>query len=252
MGIMKKILIGCLILLTACQTATATQTPEISIQPTETSTLPPSPVPATLTPEPTHTLAPSPTPFPRLFTDEFDTALAGWSVLQGGNESVSNVRTEKGALILQMDSPYAWFYTVYGAHTYTDVRIDAQFTNRALTPASAGLMCRYSEEAGWFEFNVSTDGTYNVLLGRWLEVGVVEYLPIASGSSNAILPSGATQKIGIVCSGPTLYLYVNDTLFRQLDVMNYDLTEGKIGLTASSYENTPIVVGFDWVTISEP
>ena len=56
----------------------------------------------------------------------------------------------------------------------------------------------------------------------------------------------------MVCSGSTLYLYVNDTLFRRLDVTNYDLTEGTIGLAASSYENTPIVVGFDWVTISEP
>lgn len=250
MGIMKKILLGCLLLLSACQTSTSTPAP--AMPPTSTSTPPPSPVPATFTPEPTHTPAPSPTPFPRLFTDEFDAALAGWSVLQGGNESAPDVRTENGALLLQMDSPYAWFYTLYGAHTYADVRIDAQFTNRALTPASAGLLCRYSEEEGWFEFNVSTDGTYNVLFGRWLEVGVVEYLPIASGSSNAIQPSGATQTIGLVCSGTTLYLYVNDTLFRQLDVTNYDLTEGMIGLAASSYENTPIVVGFDWVTIREP
>jgi len=35
-------------------------------------------------------------------------------------------------------------------------------------------------------------------------------------------------------------------------VSHYELGEGKIGLAASSFENTPIVVGFDSVTLSEP
>jgi len=151
-----------------------------------------------------------------------------------------------------MDSPYTWLYALYGAQDYDNIRIDTQFTNRALTPASAGLMCRYSEEKGWFEYNVSADGTYNVLFGRWLSVGVVEYLPITDGTSKEILPTGTTQTIGLTCADATLWLYVNEALIRKVDVSSYDLKEGKIGLAASSYENTPIVVGFDWVTVSEP
>jgi len=37
-----------------------------------------------------------------------------------------------------------------------------------------------------------------------------------------------------------------------VDVSSYELTEGKVGLAASSFENTPIVIGFDSITISEP
>lgn len=247
----KLLLIGCLILITACQPATTTQTPEASFFPT--STLPSSPVPATFTPEPaaSQTPAPTATPFPRQFTNEFDATLEGWAILQAGNDSVPNIKTENGSLTLQMDFPFTWLYTLYGAQDYGNVRIDTQFTNRALTPSSTGLICRYSEEQGWFEFNVSSDGSYNVLLGRWLDVGIVDYLPIASGTSKEISSSGATQKIGLACANTTLLLYINDTLFRQLDVSRYELTEGKAGLAASAYENTPVVVGFDWVTVSE-
>ena len=248
---MKKLfIIGFLILTSACQTATATQTLAPSLFPTSTPL--PSPIPATVSPEPSPTLEPSPTPFPRLFTEEFDSSLEGWVILQAGNDSVPNVKTENSSLILQMDSPYTWLYTLYGAQDYTDVHIDTQFENRALTPSSAGLLCRYSDSGGWFEYNLSTDGTYNVLYGKWLNTGIADYLPIIDGTSKEIQPTGTTQKIGLTCSDTTLWLYINDKLVRKVDVSRYNLTEGKIGVTTASFENTPIVTAFDQVTISEP
>jgi hypothetical protein len=246
----KNLLIGCFILIAACQPATAAQTPAPSFFPT--STLLPSPISATFTPEPTSTPAPSPTPFPRLFTNEFDTSLEGWAILQAGSDAIPHVKTENSSLILEMDLPFTWLYALYGAQDYDNVRVDTQFTNRALTPSSVGLICRYSEEQGWFEYNVSADGTYNVLYGKWLTVSVVDYLPITSGSSKEILPSGTTQTIGLACSDTTLSLYINDNLFRQVEVGRFELTSGKIGMNASSYESTPIIIGFDWVTVTEP
>jgi len=244
----KLLLIGFLLLTSACQSAT--QTPAVSFFPTSTpqSTL----VPATLPPEPTPTLGPTETPFPSFFTNEFDASLAGWVILQAGNEATPNIKIEKSSLILQMDSPYTWLYALYGAQDYSNIRVDTQFTNRALTPASAGLICRYSEDKGWFEYNISADGTYNVLLGKWLSVGITQYLPITDGSSKEILPTGTTQTIGLACIDSVLWLYINDALIRKVDVSAYDLGAGKIGVAASSYENTPIVVGFDWVKVSQP
>jgi len=244
----KLLLLGFLLLTSACQPATSTPAPLLF----PTSTLQPTPIPATASPQPLSTPAPSSTPFPRFFIEQFDSSLAGWVILQAGNDSVPNVKSEKSNLSLQMDSPYTWLYALYGAQDYFNIHIDAQFTNRALTPSSAGLMCRYSDADGWFEYNVSTDGTYNVLYGRWLSVGIAEYLPISDGTSNKIQPSGSTQTVGLTCSDSTLWLYINDTLIRKVDVSRYEPTEGKIGLAASSFENTPIVIGFDSVTLSEP
>ena len=244
----KLLLIGCLILITACQSTTPTPAPSLF----PTSTPQPTLIPVTASPEPSSTPESSPTPFPRLFTEEFDSSLAGWVILQAGNDAVPNIKNENGSLLLQMDLPYTWLYTLYGPQDYTDIRIDAQFQNRALTPSSAGLMCHYSEEGGWFEYNVSTDGTYNVLYGRWLSVGIPEYLPIMDGTSKEIQPSGTTQKIGLICSDTSLSLFINETLVRRADISRYELAEGKVGVAASSYENTPVVVALDWVTISEP
>lgn len=248
---MKKIiLIGCLILISACQTTTAT--PEPSPVPTATVPASPTPIPASPTPEPSLTPEPPPTPLPRFFTHQFDSSLAGWSILQAGNEAVPNIAIENSTLRLQMDSPYIWLYALYGAEDYADVHLETEFVNSALSPASIGLMCRYNETDGWLEYNISTDGTYNVLFGRWLSVGIVDYLPILDGSSKDISQSGTSQRIGLTCSGDLLQLYINGNLIRSVDVTSYELPAGKAGLTASSFENAPVVVVFDWVTVTEP
>jgi len=247
---MKKIiLIGFLLFTSACQTVTPTLAPELF----PTSTPLPSPIPATVTPEPLSVIESTPTPFPLFFTEEFDDAsLTGWVIIQAGNDAVPNVKTENSHLILQMDSRYTWLYALYGAQDYDSVHIDTQFENRALTPASGGLICHYSDEGGWLEYNISSDGTYNVLYGKWLSNGIADYLPIIDGTSKEIRPTGTTQKIGLTCSDTTLWLYINDKLIRKVDVSRYTLAEGKVGIAASSFENTPIVIAFDWVTISEP
>ena len=251
---MKKLILGCLLFITACGSALTpvSPTPLPPLFPTATVSPTPAFVPLTNTPQPTSTLEPTPTPFPRFFTDEFDTSLAGWVFLQAGNEATPNIKNENSSLILQMDSPYTWVYAVYGAQDYDNLRVDAKFVNNALSPASIGLMCRYSETDGWLEYNVSTDGTYNVLYGKWLASGVADYLPILSATSNAIQPSGAAQEIGLICSDNFLSLFIDQTLIRRVDVSSYKLTTGKVGLAASSFENTPVIATFDWVKVSEP
>lgn len=245
---MKKLLIGCLILITACQPATSTSVPALF----PTGTLPATLIPATITPQPTSTPQLTATPLPRFFTNEFDSSLAGWVILQAGNDAVPNIKTENSNLILQMDSVYTWLYLLYGAQDYKGIRIDTQFENQAGSPSSIGLICRYSESDGWFEYNASTDGTYNVLYGHWLANGIVDYLPILSASSKTIGPSGTPQEIGLICSDTTLELYIDQQLIRKVDVSRYELLEGKIGVTAASFENTPVIAAFDWVKVSEP
>lgn len=249
---MKKLLIACLIFITACQPAVSVSTPTAipPLLPTATQTL----IPVTDTPQPTASQTPefTPTPLPRFFTDEFDTSLTGWDILQAGSEATPTIRNENSSLILQMDTPYNWVYAVYGAQDYGDIRVDALFTNQAGSPASIGLVCRYSETEGWLEYNVSTDGTYSLLYGNWLASGIADYFPVMDGSSNLIQPSGAAQEIGMICSGMTVSLLVNQTVVRNIDVSRYELTVGKVGITASAFENVPVVAAFNWVRVSEP
>jgi len=245
----KSFLLGCLILLVACQPA-ATPTASASFFPTATAL--PTPVAVTETLAPTPTLEPTPTPFPQFFTDEFDALQAGWVILQAGNDSIPNITNESSRLTLEMDSPYTWVYALYGAQDYINVRVDTKFVNNALSPASIGLICHYSETDGWLEYNVTTDGTYNVLYGKWLSNGIADYLPVLDGSSNAIQQSGVEQQISLICTDTTLTLLIDEKIIRNADVSRYELTGGKIGVTASSFENTPVIASFEWVKVSEP
>jgi hypothetical protein len=186
------------------------------------------------------------------FTDEFDSSSAAWTMLQAGSDAVPNITTENSRLLIQTDSPYSWVYSLYGPQEYGGVRVDTKFVNNALSPASAGLICLYSDTDGWLEYNVTTDGTYNLLYGKWLSTGVADYLPIVDGSSNAIPQSGMELQIGLICSGTTASLLINDTIVRNADVSRFELASGQVGLAASSYENTPVIVSFDWFKVSQP
>ncbi len=243
----KLLLLGCLILITACQKVTPTPAP--SFFPTETPH--PTPIPATATPEPTFTPEPSPTPLPRFFTNEFDSSLAGWVILQAGNDASPNINTENSHLTLQMDSPHTWVYALYGAEEYTDVSIAASFEFRQGSQSTVGLICRYSEEKGWIEFNISNDGTYNILYGTWLDTGIADYLPVVSGQSEYIKLDNSPQEIGMTCQGTTLLLYVNGKLFRNMDVSRFEVVTGKVGIAAASFENVPVITAFDKVRVSE-
>ena len=246
----KTLILGFVLFIVACQPAVEAPAP---VHPAlSTATIPPTPVPVTETPVSTPSPEPTPTPFPRFFTAEFDGSLAGWVILQAGSDAVPNIKNENSTLTLQMDVPYTWVYAVFGAQDYEDVRVETRFANQAGSPASIGLICRYSETDGWFEYNVSTDGTYSVLYGKWLASGIADYLPILSASSNAIRPSGTSQEIRLVCSDTILSLYIDQTLIRNIDASRYELTGGKVGVAASSFENTPVIAAFDWVRVSEP
>jgi hypothetical protein len=248
---MKNLFLGCIFLLAACQPTTPTPVAipsPTSIPVTQTPTL----VPVTDTPVPTATIELSPTPLPRLFTNEFDLPLAGWSILQTGSDTTPKVNAENSNLVLQMDTPFTWVYAVYDSQIYDNIRLDARFTNQAGSPASIGLICRYSETDGWLESNVYSDGTYSVLYGQWLADGIANYLPVLSSSSSAILPSGSSQEIGLICSGTTLSLLIDQTIIRNVDVSRFELASGKVGITVSSFENIPVIAVFDWVRVSEP
>ena len=248
---MKKLILGCLLIFTAaCQPATLTPAPTPSL--TATLLASPTTIPATSTPQPTFTPDPTHTPFPRFFTDEFDGSPVAWTILQTGSGAVPNVKAENSTLLLQMDAPFTWVYAVFSEQDYENVRVDARFANQAGSPSSIGLICRYSESEGWFEYNVSTDGTYNVLYGQWLADGIADYLPIISASSSAIQPSGTSQEVGLLCSDTVLSLFIDQNLIRSVEVSRFELTGGKVGITASSFENTPVIAAFDWVRVSEP
>ena len=253
---MKKIFIIGLFLLAACLSHSGGQsaTPDPSPAPEATATrLTPTPVPATVTP--TITTSPSPTILPqeRYFTEEFDTAPAYWSTLYAsGDSSRVDILNENSTLTFELYSPNAWVYAIYGAFEYESVHLETQVESRGSYVNATGLVCHYDEQDGWYEFNISNDGTYNVLYGQWLAEGVARYIPILNDSSERIETGNATNELGLDCYENIVQLYINGKLIRKMNVTHIGLAGGKVGLSLGSFEELPVILAFDWVNVSEP
>jgi hypothetical protein len=242
---MKKFLAGCLILASACQTATPLPMQESA----STATVETPTQPATDTPAFTPTSAFTLTPVPLFFTDEFNTDLNAWLSFQTGGESPPETALVGDFLRLDISSPHTWYYFIHNAHTYKDVFISAKFVG---TPSgSMGLVCRYSD-GGWFEFNIASDGTYNVLFAEWLAEGIAQYTPIATDTSEYLHPGNLDYQIGLTCQENYLLLHINGKLFRKIDVTRFELTEGMAGISAASFEETPMIASFGSFSIGEP
>jgi hypothetical protein len=236
---MKKLfIIGCLLLTSACNLPIPTPTTD----PPLTATPLPSPVPVTET-QPAATLK----PLPLYFTEEFDSNSPYWEFLQAGGTSTPVTSFQSDSLHIDISSPDTWFIGIHNANSYPNVFVRAKTS--ATPTGSVGLICRYSED-GWYEFNVSNDGTYSLLLGQWLSPGIVKYAPIINDLSNKLTGSTASE-IGLFCEDNFLQLYANGTMIRRVEVTNYGLTEGKIGITAASFAEIPMSAIFEWVQVSQ-
>jgi hypothetical protein len=114
--------------------------------------------------------------------------------------------------------------------------------------AAIGLICRYDEEAGWYEFNVVQRRDLQRALRTMACTRGCKYIPL--GRSGPFAAGNLNYEIGLSCQDNFIFLYVNDALIRRLDVTNFGLTEGKIGITASSLREAPITVLFEWVRVA--
>jgi hypothetical protein len=246
---MKKFLLtGCLILINACQSVTSTPAPEST-----PTTAPQTPtMTATVTSTFTSTPSPSPTPIPLFFTEDFDFDLGAWISFQTSGDLTPPATLQNGLLVISFASPHTWYYAIHNAHDYFKIHIDTKFDSTDAGTASMGLVCMYSEAKGWYEYNISSDGTYNILLGQWVAQGIAQYRPIVHNNSEYLTPGRTAYEIGLTCEKDFLWLYINGKLFRKLDVSRFGLEGGKVGIAAAVFENVPVTAYFESFEVSEP
>ena len=193
----------------------------------------------------------TPSPPPRLFTEDFSAGSPGWTFLQASaGQEAAAPGVSNGFLRFDLPAPNQWLYEIYPSQRYSDVRLDAQVELGANGQAAAGLICRYDPAAGWYEFNVYADQTYTLLFGQWLTNGVAHYTPLVIDKSEKIAPS--TNEIGLQCQGDILTPYINGVQLRRRQEKLHVLEQGQVGISASSFEDSPLVILYDWVSVSQP
>ncbi len=233
----------------ACQpVATAVPAPATTtVSPTAAATATSTPEPSPVPPTPTVTSPPA----ERFFTEDFDRASPYWSFPQvDTGQPAEPPQIDGGFLVFQLPAPNQWLYGVYQPFHYADVRVDAAVQVRLGSHGTPGLVCRYDEQQGWYEFDIHDDQTYVLLFGQWLADGVARYTPLVQAESEKIQPG--QNEIGLLCEGDVLTPFVNGTQLRRREERTFGLTTGKIGVAASSFQDAPEIIAYDWVRVSSP
>ncbi len=183
------------------------------------------------------------------FYTEFDGNLDSWSYFEWhGKEDGFSTNTASNRLRFEIDGKNVWLYFLYNDYSYTNVRIDTKAENLGRNNNNVSLICRYSDQLGWYEFNIANNGTYTIL---WYDnVSLKDYKLLYSGGSNAIRMGKDVNEYTAVCNNDKLTLGINGVEVRTVSDKN--LKEGLTGLSVSSFDVTPIIVEFDYYGVSVP
>ncbi len=233
---------------TATTVVVPTAVPPTVIPPT---TVPPTNVPPTAPPTPAPTEASEPIaesePY---YTEEFDYVPENWyyEILQG-NEEKTDISVANGKMTFTLEDYDTYAYVYYEDFSYQDVYIEASATNRGSNDNMITLVCRYSD-SGFYEVNIGNDGLYDIYV--YVEAMNTGYIRLYNGGSRNIKTGLKTNTFAMSCEENEIKLYVNGVLERTVEDNNYNLPEGLIGVGVSSFDNTPVIIDFEYVYIDVP
>jgi len=193
-------------------------------------------------------------PASRFFTENFNASVSNWETfVTRGELNQLNASVEGGYYVFELLERQVWGYALYTPETYDDVRLDVIADNRGVNDNNVSLVCRYSEDEGWYEANIANNGKYWIYYGKWdNNRKTASYAVVADGGSNAIRQGKDVNTYSLVCKGRTLTLLINDKQVRVVDDNQWVLRDGLVGVGVSSFTQLPVRVEFDSVEISEP
>jgi hypothetical protein len=182
------------------------------------------------------------------YATDFDALLSDWVYfLMSGNEDGFSATIDNSKLHFELPKKNTWVYFYLDPLDVSNVRLDTKVENLGKNTNNVSLFCRYSEDRGWYEFNVANNGEYNIY---FYDAVTQQYLVLFSGGSREINMGKGTNEYTIICNGNSLTLGINGVEVRT--VKDNRLNSGKVGLSVSSFDITPIVVEYDYFVASVP
>lgn len=188
--------------------------------------------------------APEDEPF---YTEEFSVPPEKWTyILVSGEDADLDLYTQDDRLVFEITGQNVWPYFSYNSFTYRDVRLDTRAENLGNNNNNVTLYCRANDD-GWYEASVANNGLYAFL--RY-EYDTGEFTVLYNGGVQNLRTGKDTNDFTLICAGDRLTLAVNGVEVRTVEDSLFD--SGYVGISVASFDDWPVHVEFDYVTISEP
>jgi S1-C subfamily serine protease len=183
------------------------------------------------------------------YRSEFDNGLSDWSYfLTQGQDSGFSAQAVDGKFHFEFTDTDTYVYMINNALEVDNVQIDTRAENLGRNNNNVSLICRYSDNRGWYEFNIANNGLWWIYL--YDDSLNQPYVELAKGGSNLIKMGKDTNDYTAICNGNQLTLGINGKVVKT--ITDNTLKSGKTGLSVSSFNVTPIIVDFDDFILSVP
>jgi len=215
-----------------------------SSSPSPTSSSSPGPSPS---PTPSPTPSPHPTPTPTasgvLFFDDFSNPISDWQIFS--NAQGQSMYAD-GFYRVEVTEPYADAYGTLQGHTFSDFMLEADLRPYDVpSQYRYGVVFRWQDPDNYYRLSLDNTGYFEVLKRVG---GTLEFL--ADFTYSEAITQSETVRLKVICIGPVLTFYANDTRLGQYQ--DSSLVEGEIGMLVSAYEDAPVAVNFGPVRVSVP
>lgn len=192
------------------------------------------------------------------FTEGFDKPLSeDWKPFLIYDAKVSDpeavkVQAGDGKLAWNFDTKGLAYYMIYNAFTYQDVKLETSYNNSGVNSNTVSLICRYDPKVGWYEFDITNSGLYNIYAMGVTADGKYVYNRVANGGSQAIKQGKGVNEFSATCKGQELTLYINGEKVATAIDQKYSYGEGRVGVGVTSFDVLPVTVSMDALKVSEP
>jgi len=158
-----------------------------------------------------------------------------------------------GFLTFNLPDTEMELYLNYMPETYDNVRIDLKVKNQNQNPANVFVVCRYQEDAGWYEFRIGSDGFYKIMYRSWnADKKGASSAKIYDGATLEVLTGKNTNEYTVICKDRTLSLTVNGVEVRSVVDNRFVLSDGSVAIGAGSPKLVPVELSIDSLKISQP
>jgi hypothetical protein len=187
-------------------------------------------------------------PFPEgvLFQDEFSSKKGCWDTANSDSGSTAYL---DGQYQIAVNSTQFDVWGNPGLSFAEDISIEVDATKTS-GPDSGdyGIICRYQDEQNFYQFMVTADGFYGILMvvnGSQQIISSEDLL-----ETETVIQGNASNHLRADCIGETLSFYVNGKLVATVNDSTF--TKGDVGLFAGTFDDAGVVAVFDNFKVLKP